>query len=138
MEKEEFLAAVLMAMISGDTEEVQRLKDIFEGMKKSTDNSIKKVGDKVIPHDKNAINYYIDTVTNEQVAKDRVVVSEELIELWCSKDMIVVETGVEKTYKCGHCDRDHHHDIIVFVPAVNKTFYAPSDSFSLVNTEVEV
>lgn len=95
----------------------------------------KEVGDKVMLCDTSYLNYFIDAETDIQLSKDREAVSDEVKELFTSQPLIVVANNLNKVYNCGHCDHEHIHDLIVYVPATKQRFFCSTKEVKHVLTE---
>lgn len=106
--------AAIMADMTSEKEDNSPLKE---------DNTPKKIGDRVKVIDEHHLNYFIDVTTDEQLSTDYDSLSEAVKDIFSESEMIVVETGIDKKYNCGHCDNEHTHDTIVFLPGINKRYY---------------
>ena len=122
MDEKDLLKALLFAALAG--EELENI------IKKNNDKKV--IGDKVKFIDKYHLNYFIDVETNKQLSEKHQIISESIIDLFQSQEMIVTETGIEKIYYCGHCSNGHIHDMVIFIPNMNKRYYVSSDSFALI------
>lgn len=96
------------------------------------DDTPKTIGDRVKLIDIYHLNYFIDAVSDRQLTNHLQPVSDELRELFSSEEMIVADINVEKVYKCGHCNNDYYHDMIIFLPKMNRKFHCSSESFSII------
>lgn len=104
----------------------------FLGKVKKTSTSVKSVGDKLELIDTNHLNYFIDFDTNKQLAENMTAISDALVDLFKSQQMIVTEIELEKVYNCGHCSQEHIHDIVIFIPGMNKRYYVSSNAFEII------
>lgn len=91
------------------------------------DYTTKEVGNKVELCSVHDLNYFIDVDTEEQLTTKLQSLSDEVREHFTCQPMVVIATNIDKTYKCGHCSVDHHHDLMVYVPKLGKRFFASSD-----------
>lgn len=124
-----------MAAEEGRTNGEQFIDLLFKFLKGNISprsTSIKTVGDKLKLIDKNHLNYFIDFDSNKQLAEKMTAVSDAIIDLFTSQEMIVTEVELQKVYNCGHCSEEHIHDIVIFIPGMNKRYYVSSDSFEIV------
>lgn len=96
------------------------------------DTTPKEVGNKVLPVDKFSLAYFIEVDNDEQIVIGREVLNEELESKFLSQPMVVISTNIEKIYKCGHCDNDHKHDTIVYVPGLQKQYFTSSRDLKIV------
>lgn len=106
-------------------------EDVFNLPKRNHDP--KTIGDVVKLVDIHHLNYFIDVETDKQLAIGKNTISDAVIDLFESHQMIVIENNINKVYKCGHCSIDHSHDMIIFIPGMNKRYYVSSDSFEILN-----
>lgn len=104
----------------------------FLGRVKNTSTSVKAVGDKLELIDTNHLNYFIDFDTDKQLTEKMTTISDALIDLFKGQQMIVTEIELEKGYNCGHCSQEHIHDIVIFIPGMNKRYYVSSDAFEII------
>ena len=119
MDGRDLLKALLLAALTQEG-----LENII---KKNNDKKV--IGDKVKLIDKFHLNYFIDVETNKQLSEKHQVISESIIDLFQSQEMIVTEVNIKKTYNCGHCSKEHIHDMVIFIPGMNKRYYVSSESF---------
>ena len=77
-----------------------------------------------------AANYFIDIKSDIQISKNHEPASLEFINK-LNSGLIVSKVGIDKIYNCGHCDNEHHHDLIVFSTEFQSEFYASSEDFDL-------
>lgn len=74
------------------------------------------------------IGYFINSKTLEQLRTKHAVIEEDCPYKFYNYTFI---ERVETTYKCGHCDNDHKHDILVYCEETKESFYANHDCFRL-------
>lgn len=108
------------------------MKNLFQSLfgnsteKNESDLAVKEVGDKVKLCAENYLGYFIDVETDQQLTIEKRHVSDDIKALFLSKPMIVVANNLNKIYQCGHCTVDHKHDIIVYIPAMQKRYFTSS------------
>lgn len=130
MDKGAFLIKFLEALASGNIEELKKIREeVRIEIDIEIDETPKEIGDEVELINTHTLNYFIDVETDKQLSNNVQTINDAIIELYCSKKMIVIKTNIEKVYNCGHCDNPHYHDMIVYVPAVNREYYAKSEDF---------
>lgn len=109
----------------------QFLARLFDYLEKGNqelpeDLESKTIGDRVKLLDDDCLHYFVDVETREQLSSERQIIPANIRKLYMSEPMMVVKTGLseqEGTYKCGHCDMEHSHDIIVHVPSIGRDYY---------------
>ena len=82
----------------------------------------KIVGDSVIVIGEHSAYYMHDYETKKQLSKDL----EMPIENFIDQPAVVIKTGVEFMFNCGHCDRDHGSDLVIYYPHKEKKYYIAS------------
>lgn len=100
---------------------------------KILDEAEKKVGDKVEIIDIGFLAYLIDYETEKQLMGASMCSADvrkhyDLLE----NEAIVVETGLEFVYNCGHCDEDHYHNCVIFFPHNNAKYITSQNMLELV------
>lgn len=143
--KRELVYRFFNALLEKDYESLELIKEEMKNVLKEeglienktipNDSKLMEIGDEVVLFNEFTLGYFIDEETDKQLSQNFQPLSKAITELYCSKKMLVVKNNIDKTYNCGHCSNEHHHDLVVFVPAVNRTYYASSDYFTLVEKE---
>lgn len=89
----------------------------------------KEVGDKFSLTHESFAAYFIDVVTDVQIAKNMSDPDDLTMNHIRNNAGIVVELLEEKKiYMCGHCSNPHMHDCIVHYPGLDKSYYASLDT----------
>lgn len=96
-----------------------------------TDDSPKKIGDRVKLIDKHQLNYFIDVETDKQLSTNFDTLSDAVVDLFINEEMVVTEVDIRKIYNCGHCEHEHVHDMVVFISKMNKRYYVNSKCFKV-------
>ena len=103
-------------------------------MKDYKDYEDKQKGDVVEVSEAPLVVYYLIYDTEELLIQekslDALYEHEDLID----NTAIIIEDDVDITFKCLHCDRDHHHDCAIYYPHNKKKFYTSIDNLRLVKT----
>jgi len=99
------------------------VKTAFEGIKSVRDHEVKNIGDAVVVTDRASSFYMHDYETKEQLSKD----FETPKELFLNVPAIVIESGLEFVFNCGHCEHDHQSDLVVYFPDTEKKYYIASN-----------
>lgn len=121
-----FKLLAFAAMMSSLEEELSSIS------KRKRDTTPKVVGDKLQLIDPFSINYFIDVETDSQLSTDFNTISRPILDIFRASEIIVAEIDIEKKYNCGHCENEHIHDMIVYIPSMKKRFYASSDYFKVI------
>lgn len=134
MDKRTFLFKFLEALVN---KEENVLKELRKEMNQEIeiDETLKEIGDEVQLLNPHTLNYFIDVETDKQLSDGFEHLNKAIQELYCSKNMIVINNNIHKTYNCGHCDNEHIHDMIVYVPSVNRAYYCKAEDFKLTTKE---
>lgn len=104
----------------------QRNSELQEEVEVEKDFGPKEVGDRVKMVSDYVFHYLVDVETKEQLATERQRLPDSILKLYGSQPMLVTHVNVpenEGVFLCGHCSNLHSHDTIVFVPAVNRSYY---------------
>lgn len=86
------------------------------------DFAIKTVGDSVIVTDKMSAFYMHEYESKVQLCKN----FESPLKDFMGTPGIVIETGLEFVFDCGHCEQEHESDLVVYFPSVDKKYYIAS------------
>lgn len=80
-------------------------------------------------------HYLIDVETKQQLSSNKEILPRNVLNLYKSQPMMVTHTNIsekEGVFICEHCDNFHSHDTIIFVPAVNRSYYTSQTDIKLV------
>lgn len=140
MDTKNIMLRIFKAIANHDIEELHKIKEELNQAKENNetfdysqiDESI-SIGDEVTMKEEFQLVYLIDVETNEQLSNNFQKIPDNIIKLYMSKPMIVIQTGLSKEYMCGHCSNPHYHDISVFIPSVNREYYTSSRDVCLIS-----
>ena len=91
-----------------------------------------KVGDKVVIAHENFVTYLVPKGSENTIGSNYEDHNEGLSIYFTQVPGIVIKTDKNFTYNCGHCSKEHKHDILVYYKELDKAFYTSSNDIKLV------
>ena len=76
------------------------------------------------------IGYFVNKDTNQQLRINHQIIEDDCPYIHYNYTFL---ERVKSTYKCGHCNNDHLHNILVYCEETKESFYANHNNFRLKN-----
>jgi len=91
-----------------------------------------KLGDRVVITNMAHVSYLVPKGSPNTIGSNYEKHHEGLLSYFTEVPGIVTKINKNFVYNCGHCSREHTHDIVIYYKEINKSFYASSDAIRLV------
>ncbi len=109
---------------------VKMLFELFSDSKKESIDL--KLGDKVVISDITDVTYLVPKGSPNTIGSNYEKHHDGLSSYFTEVPGTVTKVNVDFVYNCGHCSREHRHDIIIYYKEINKHFYANSNGVTLI------
>ena len=115
----------------------EMLVDILETISQRREESIEfKIGDKVLQKDRASVTYLVPFGSKDTIGKDYKLHNKGLDKYFRQTEGIVTHINHDFKFNCGHCSREHSHDLIVYYKEINQSFHSSSHAIVLATEEV--
>lgn len=95
-----------------------------------------KIGDKVLQKEMSSVTYLIPVGSTETIGKNFQMHNKGLDKYFRKTKGIVTHIDQNFTYNCGHCSREHTHDLIVYYKEINQSFHSSTDAVMLAEEKI--
>ena len=107
---------------------------VFKVQKRLEKDSL-KVGDRVTIDEPIFMSYFVPKGAKVSIGANYTATNKHLVKYMSKAVGIVVEVNLDFKFNCGHCSKEHTHDMLVNYPELGVTYYCKENEFTLVEKE---